>query len=292
MALLFSFLTWQVAADGGVRALDERLGRSVARPGALPSERTPSALVGRIAELGADLGGVTAVVPVVLVAVVYAAWRGRRARLRLWWLPPLSAVLALASVPAVVAPLKAWVGRTGPEGAPLADGSGYFPSGHAATAAVGYGAALVLTVFAHTALRLGQLSKAPSAPGVPARSSAAPAAPVASPKTAGRGPSRWTLRWATAAMAALNLAVGLGLVRRGYHWPADVLASWCLSVVLVCGVVWSVYRALARQAPPSDGASSPAAASCMAHSSTTGSTRAPEPSGGLSHRTPPVDRPG
>ncbi|MER0243547.1 phosphatase PAP2 family protein [Streptomyces sp. HSW2009] len=290
--MLFSLLTWQVAADGGVRALDERLGRSVARPGALPSERTPSAFVSRIAELCADLGGVAAVVPVVLVAVVYASRCGPRVRLRLWWLPPLSAALARAAVPAVVAPLKAWLGRPGPAGAPLADGSGYFPSGHAATAAVGYGAALVLTVFAHTALRLSPPPEAPSAPAVLAVSSAAPATPVASAKTAGRGPGRWVWRWATAAMVVLNLAVGLGLVRRGYHWPADVLASWCLSVVLVRGVVWSAHRALARQVPPSDGAPSPAAASCMAHSNTTGSTRAPDPSGGLSHRTPPVDRPG
>ncbi len=32
---------------------------------------------------------------------------------------------------------------------------------------------------------------------------------------------------------ALNLGVAFGLVRRGYHWPLDVAASWCLCAVLL-----------------------------------------------------------
>ncbi|MER5897828.1 phosphoesterase, partial [Streptomyces sp. NPDC001876] len=28
-------------------------------------------------------------------------------------------------------------------------------------------------------------------------------------------------------------ATSIGLVLRGYHWPLDVFASWCLSAVLL-----------------------------------------------------------
>ncbi|GAA3295346.1 hypothetical protein GCM10020295_22300 [Streptomyces cinereospinus] len=45
---------------------------------------------------------------------------------------------------------------------------------------------------------------------------------------------------------ALNLGVGFGLVRRGYHWPLDVLASWCLCAVLITGYVLSVSRSSRR----------------------------------------------
>lgn len=47
----------------------------------------------------------------------------------------------MAAVPALVMPLKLWIDRTGP----LTADSGYYPSGHTATAMVAYcGAALLL----------------------------------------------------------------------------------------------------------------------------------------------------
>ena len=51
----------------------------------------------------------------------------------------------MAVVPALVVPLKIWTDRTGP----LTDATGYFPSGHTATAMVAYGtAALLLAPYA------------------------------------------------------------------------------------------------------------------------------------------------
>ncbi|MEV0780783.1 phosphatase PAP2 family protein [Streptomyces sp. NPDC050433] len=72
--------------------------------------------------------------PVLAVAIVYAAWRGH-------WARALAVVAAMAAVPALVMPLKLWIDRTGP----LTAESGYYPSGHTATAMVAYcGAALLL----------------------------------------------------------------------------------------------------------------------------------------------------
>lgn len=75
------------------------------------------------------------------------------------------------------------------------EGIGYYPSGHAATTAVAFGGAAVLI---------------------------------------GRGARRrWLLVTAVSAATLLTLLNGMGLVWRGYHWPADVLASWCLSWLLL-----------------------------------------------------------
>ncbi|WP_407288067.1 phosphatase PAP2 family protein [Streptomyces sp. BP-8] len=202
-------LTWQVAGHGPLRAVDERLGRAVAA-GAIPSSA---------AEFLADLGNATVAVPVLLMVVVWAAWRGWRRTHRAvahegpaarWWLPPLAAALAPAAVPALVAPLKLWLARPGPPAMAGAAHDGFYPSGHGATAAVAYGVAALL-------LTRGQRWWARS-PASRARTSAL-----------------------AAGVALLNLGVGVGLVRRGYHWPLDVLGSWCLAGVLlaawcaVCG---------------------------------------------------------
>ncbi|MFD8432409.1 phosphatase PAP2 family protein, partial [Streptomyces coelicoflavus] len=42
--------------------------------------------------------------------------------------------------------------------------------------------------------------------------------------------------------AVLVLGTSYGLVRRGYHWPLDVVASWCLGAVLLAGVRLVVHR--------------------------------------------------
>ncbi len=40
----------------------------------------------------------------------------------------------------------------------------------------------------------------------------------------------------------LVLGASYGLVRRGYHWPLDVVASWCLGAVLLAGVAAAAGR--------------------------------------------------
>ncbi|MCZ7416239.1 MULTISPECIES: phosphatase PAP2 family protein [unclassified Streptomyces] len=81
-------------------------------------------------------------------------------------------------------------------------GEGYFPSGHAAMALVAYGGAALVVL-----------------PGL----------------------SRPRFRGALVAVAAVVVAAaGAGLVRRGYHWPLDVLASWCLGGLLLACVALAV----------------------------------------------------
>ncbi|GAA3819468.1 hypothetical protein GCM10022403_061150 [Streptomyces coacervatus] len=150
----------------------------------------------RFSELLADLGNVQVAVPLLVVALVYVAWRSRAAGAYRWWLPPLAAALLMALVPALIVPLKELIDRPGTPVVP--PGTGYYPSGHTATAAVAYGSATLLllpwlrTTYARRALLV--------------------------------------------ACAVVNLAVGFGLVRRGYHWPLDVVASWCLCTVLLASL--------------------------------------------------------
>ncbi|MFB7190485.1 phosphatase PAP2 family protein [Streptomyces sp. NPDC056230] len=119
---LFALTTWQVAAVGPLRGLDERTGRAVVGHGP-----------GRLTELLADLGNMQLALPVLGCAIVWALVRGARRE-------PLYAALTMAMVPLLVVPLKAWIARPGP----LTDATGYYPSGHAATAAVAYGTAALL----------------------------------------------------------------------------------------------------------------------------------------------------
>ncbi|MEU5344294.1 MULTISPECIES: phosphatase PAP2 family protein [unclassified Streptomyces] len=191
LAALFAFLTWQAAVDNPLRRADERLA------GEVRGSRLPSGA----AELLADLGNLAVAVPVLLAVVAYVSWRARRANLPRWWLPSLAALVTMAAVPALVVPLKEAVGRTGPPGMA---GDGYYPSGHTATAAVAYGAAVLLLLpWLH---------------------------------------SRYRRRELVIGCLVLVAAVGFGLVRRGYHWPLDVAGSWCLSLVLLQLMALAVAR--------------------------------------------------
>ncbi len=181
---LFTLLTWQVAAHGALLRLDARLDR-VLLGRALPAQ---------LAELLADLGNLAVALPVLLIAAGYAAWRARAAGLPRWWVPPLAAAVAMGLVPALVGPLQAALARPAPPGV-LAGATGFYPSGHAATAAVAYGAAALLLL--------------PYA-----------AAP-------------YVRRLLLTVALVLILATGPGLVVRGYHWPLDVLGSWSLSAALL-----------------------------------------------------------
>jgi membrane-associated phospholipid phosphatase len=179
-ALLFALITWQVAAHGPLARADERLSRTLVHPD-------------RASEILADLGNVTVAVPVLAVVLGYVAWRVRAAGRDRWWLPSLAAAALMAVVPALIVPLKELVARPGPP--VMGPGTGFYPSGHTATAVIAYGgAALVLMPWlrstgARRALLVGCL--------------------------------------------ALNLGVAFGLIRQGYHWPLDVAAGWCLCAVLL-----------------------------------------------------------
>ncbi|WP_406342194.1 phosphatase PAP2 family protein [Streptomyces sp. NBC_00648] len=172
LAALFSLLTWQVVADGPLRRLDERVGGHLAGRG--PQD---------VAQALADLGSMPVALPVLALALGYAVWRGAR-------LDALIAAVTMALVPALVVPLKIWTDRAGP----LTSDTGYYPSGHTATAMVAYGGAALLL------------------------------APYTAPRRA------WVM---PAAAGVLTAATGIGLVLHGYHWPLDVLASGCLCGLLL-----------------------------------------------------------
>ncbi|MER7743126.1 phosphatase PAP2 family protein [Streptomyces sp. NPDC096538] len=187
--VLFLLITWQVVADGPLLDVDERLSDALVRPD-------------RASELLSDLGNVEVAVPVLVVVLAAAAWRLRATGVDRWWLPPAAGAAAMVLVPVLVAPLKAWTDRPGTPAVPPA--TGYYPSGHTATAVVAYGAAtlLLLPLLRSPAVRRGLL----------------------------------------ALCAALILGASYGLVRRGYHWPLDVVASWCLSMILLLAFSAAVAR--------------------------------------------------
>ncbi|MGW1980642.1 phosphatase PAP2 family protein [Streptomyces sp. NPDC001889] len=124
-ALLFALITWQVAAGGPLRSLDERIEHAIAGSGPRP-----------LTELLADLGGLAVALPVLAAALAYTLVRDGGTRRY----DALRVVLAMAAVPALVVPLKALIDRPGP----LTEATGYYPSGHTATAMVAYGGAALL----------------------------------------------------------------------------------------------------------------------------------------------------
>ncbi|MER6080857.1 phosphatase PAP2 family protein [Streptomyces sp. NPDC001833] len=170
--------------------------------------RLSSALVhpDRFSELLSDLGNVQVAVPVLVLVLAYVAWRGRATGTDRWWLPPTAAAVLMALVPAIVVPLKDWTARPGTPVVPPA--VGYFPSGHTATAAIAYGSAALLLL--------------------PWLTSAA------------------ARRATVAVCATLVLGVSYGLVRRGYHWPLDVVAGWCLATVLLTSLGLLLSRSTRR----------------------------------------------
>ncbi|MBP5870184.1 phosphatase PAP2 family protein [Streptomyces scabiei] len=179
-ALLFSLITWQILAHGPLARADERLSDLLVHRGA------PTQFL-------ADLGNVSVAVPVLALVLLVVAWRARADGRRYAWRPSAAAALLLAAVPLWVIPLKELIARPGPP--VMGPGTGFYPSGHTATASVAYGAAVLLLL--------------PLLRGAPAR------------------------RAVVVLAVVLNLGVGFGLVRQGYHWPLDVVASWCVCVPLL-----------------------------------------------------------
>lgn len=188
-ALLFTLITWQVLTGGPLLDMDARLSRALLHPS------------DTFAAFLADLGNVEVAVPVLALALCCAGWRGRTGGLDRWWLPPVAAAVLMALVPAFVVPLKDWTARAGTRAMP--PGIGYYPSGHATTSAVAYGAATLLLI---PWLRTAR--------------------------------ARYLL---AAGYVTVVAGVGYGLVRRGYHWPLDVVAGWCLSAMLLSGL-WLLVR--------------------------------------------------
>ncbi|OMI40618.1 integral membrane protein [Streptomyces sparsogenes DSM 40356] len=103
-----------MAAHGPLRPLDERLDRALTAPSGPGATLLPSSA----AEFFADLGNMTVALPVLAAVVGWVAWRerGAGATAARRWLPPLAAAVAMAAVPALVAPAKALVDRPGPPG--------------------------------------------------------------------------------------------------------------------------------------------------------------------------------
>lgn len=191
----FALLTWQVAARGPLFHWDSRLDAAVLRAAARHRLLRPAA------QVLADLGDLPVALPLLAVVLGWVAWRLRR------WSPALGYAAAMAVTGVVVVPVKTAVSRPAPGASVLAGRSGYFPSGHAATAAMASGLAVlaVLPLLRRAAAR----------------------------------------RLVVIAAVPLNVAVGAALVWRGYHWPLDVVAAWCLSGVLL-GLAWGLTHGLAR----------------------------------------------
>ncbi|MFD5212260.1 phosphatase PAP2 family protein [Streptomyces anulatus] len=193
LAVLFALITWQVAVEGPLLRLDERVGGELFGHG-------PAALT----QVFSDLGGMPVALPVLTCVIAYALWR-RALRLAVY------AALTMAAVPALVIPLKVATARQGP----LTEAVNYYPSGHTATAAVAYGAsALVL---------------------------------LALPRPSWLREASWPRAWMMPVAAILlTTATGIGLVLHGYHWPLDVLASWCLGPLVLAPLWWVSCRSRRR----------------------------------------------
>ena len=120
------------------------------------------------------------------------------ARLRSWR-PLAAAFLAALALFGTVIPGKILIGRPGPEGAPVAAGDwGWFPSGHTATASICLGTAALILCRTWPGLR----------------------------------------RTVYPLTAFLCTGVGISLIWRDYHWLWDVVASGCLTGI----VLWILSR--------------------------------------------------
>lgn len=195
-AALFAVLSWQVADRGPLLQEDLGLDAAVLRAAADHPALTATA------QLLADAGNVAVAVPVLAAVLAFTAWRHRRAGRQRWWRPSAVAALVMAAVGPVVVVFKSLLARPAPGTSVLVRHFGYYPSGHASTAAMAAGLAVLVLL--------------------PLLSGAA-------------------VRRLRRAAVLLNAAVGAGLVWRGYHWPLDVAAAWCLSGALLA-LAWPLIR--------------------------------------------------
>lgn len=146
---------------------------------------------GSLAELSLALTQAGSPAVSVVVLLVVAALLGVRRRS---YLPLLFAITATCSVAFAVLPIKGLVDRPGPALMHRRLATGYFPSGHTATAFVCYGAAAAI------------VGAGVARPGKPR------------PCVVGIGAA---------------VPVGAAMVYSNFHWLSDVLASLALGTVLV-----------------------------------------------------------
>jgi membrane-associated phospholipid phosphatase len=205
LVLLLAFLTASVLAHGPLDGVDRRVRDAVQTLATSAGWRWLSA--GRLApaQLITDLG--SAEIAGVVLAVAALAVAVRRRSLR----PVLTAAAGGALLAATVIPGKILIGRPGPGFATLPPGGwGDFPSGHASTACVCYGLAVLLLT---SGRRSGHLRRS-----------------------------------ALAVMAAVCFLVGVALVWCDYHWFTDVVAGWALGTLIVW-VVWHVQERAGAAGP-------------------------------------------
>lgn len=190
LAALLAFLTANVLAAGPAVALDRRVRDIVTEYAASAGWRWLADGKFAPAQLVTDLGLTEVAVPVLAVCALAAALRARSAR------PVVTAAAGLAVLAATVIPAKILIGRPGPGFAALPPGGlGDFPSGHASTAGVCYGLAVLLL-------------------------------------TSGLADAR-ARRAGLAVVAVVCFLVGVALVWCDYHWATDVVAGWALAALIV-----------------------------------------------------------
>jgi len=183
--LILVILTVNVLADGPLVDADQRIRAAVQAQAASATWRWLRDSWHAPARLIADLGNYPEAIAVLAACAVVVAARHRTLR------PLLAAFAAVVLLLATVIPAKILIGRPGPGLATVGSGGlGVFPSGHATTAAVCWGVAVMLLL-----------------PGLPGR----------------------IRRAAVAAVAGVCLLVGVALVWCDYHWVTDVVAGWALA---------------------------------------------------------------
>ncbi len=200
--LVLLLLVADVSSGGSVTHLDLSVVNTIA-----VSEGGP-----QWAQTCTDLGSLGVSGAVVMIATLVCAHQ----LCRLW--PLALTAFNVAATGLVVSVLKAAVGRPAPPAAVSDPGySGYFPSGHTATALVCFGTAAFLA--------LALLRPDLSAPDTPRSGPAGPQAGWDS-----------LIRVAVGAGLVVGVVVGLGTVLTGNHWPSDIVGGLLVgTVVLVTG---------------------------------------------------------
>jgi membrane-associated phospholipid phosphatase len=193
LVLILVVLTVNVLADGPLVGTDQRIRAAVQARAASATWRWLRDSWHAPARLIVDCGNYPEAVAVLAACAVVVAARHRTLR------PLLAGFAAVVLLLATVIPAKILIGRTGPGLDSVGSGGlGVFPSGHAATAAVCWGVAVMLLL-----------------PDLPA----------------------WAGRAALAAVAGLCLLVGVALVWCDYHWATDVVAGWALAGLIAVAAV-------------------------------------------------------
>jgi undecaprenyl-diphosphatase len=193
LLLILALVTVNVLADGPLAGADRQIRAVVRAHAASGTLRWLRDGWHAPAQLLVNCGNYQVAVPVLGACALIVAVRHRTAR------PLLAALAAVVLLLATVTPAKILIGRTGPGLNTVGSGGlGVFPSGHAATAAVCLGVAVMLLL-----------------PALPAG----------------------VRRAAVAGVAGLCFLNGVALVWCDYHWFTDVLGGWALAGLIAIAVM-------------------------------------------------------